>query len=134
MSFKIITPIILFIILLSACGSLGGDPLDGTSWKLIAIGNSSPVAGSTVTLAFDSGQASGHSGCNSYGGTYKVNGNKLIFEQMMSTLMACVDQSMMEQESAYMKFLGDAQSFEIVDSQLHVYRSDSDALIFVQED
>ena len=50
---------------------------------------------------------------------------------MMSTLMACVDQSLMEQESAYMKFLGDAQSFEIVDGQLHIYRSDGDALTFV---
>jgi len=121
----------LAAILLSACGSLGADPLNGTSWKLVDIGTSPVVAGSTVTLAFESGQASGHSGCNSYGGAYQINGDKLKFEQMMSTLMTCVEQSLMEQESAYMRFLGDAQSFEIVDGQLHIYRSDGDALIFV---
>ena len=121
----------LIAIMLSACGSFGGDSLDGTSWKLIAIGNSSPVVGSTLTLAFENGQVSGHSGCNSFGGTYKISGDKLQFDQMMSTMMACVDQSLMEQESAFMKFLDDAQSFEIVDGQLHVYRSSGDALIFV---
>ena len=117
--------------LLSACGSLGADSLTGKSWKLITIGDSSPVAGSTLTLAFESGQASGHSGCNSFGGTYQVNGNELQFEQMMSTLMACANQSLMEQESTYMKFLGDANHFEFVDGQLHIYRPDGDALIFV---
>jgi len=117
--------------LLSACGSLGTDALNGTSWKLIAIGDLSPMADSTLTLTFESGQANGHSGCNSFGGSYQVNGDELKFEQMMSTLMACADQSLMEQESTYMKFLGDAQRFEIVDGQLHIYRSDGDALIFV---
>ena len=78
----------LAAILLSACGSLGEDSLNGTSWELIAIGDSSPVSGSTLTLAFENGQASGHSGCNSFGGSYQVNGDELKFGKMMSMLMA----------------------------------------------
>ena len=51
---------------------------------------------------------------------------------MASTLMACVDQSMMEQESTYLKFLGEAQRFELANGQLQIYRSDGEALTFVR--
>jgi len=128
---KLLILLTLIAFLLSACGSFGTDSLNGTGWKLVAMGDSTPVSGATLTITFENGQVSGHSGCNSYGGTYQVHGDKLEFGQMMSTLMACADASMMEQESTFMRFLGDAQRFEIVDGQLNIYRSDGGALIFV---
>ena len=131
MKFKTLTVITLLTILLSACGNIGGNPLDGTSWQLSSIGGMPPVAGTTVTLVFESGQASGNSGCNSFGGEYNVSGDKLEFKQMMSTLMACADPAAVEQESIFMQFLGDAQRFEVADGQLQIFRSDGDALIFV---
>lgn len=131
MKFKTLTAITLLTILLSACGNIGGDPLNGTSWQLSSLGGVPPVVGTTATLAFENGQANGNSGCNSFGGEYRVSGDKLEFKQMMSTLMACADPAAMEQESILMQFLGDAQRFEVADGQLQIFRSDGDALIFV---
>ena len=131
MKFKALTVITLLTILLSACGNIGGDPLNGTSWQLFSIGGVPPVAGTTVTLAFENGQVSGHSGCNSFGGEYRVSGDKLEFKQMMSTLMACADPAAMEQESIFMQALGDAQRFEVADGRLQIFRSGGDALTFV---
>jgi len=128
---KLLLLIISTAILVSACGSIGGDPLKDTSWELYVISKSRPIEGSTITISFEEGRASGSSGCNSFGGEYQVKGKEIEFGMMMSTLMACVDPEMMEQETAFLQFLGDAQRFEIVDGQLQIFRSDGEALTFI---
>ena len=131
MKLKSLTLIILLTILLSACGSIGGDPMDGTSWELYAISKHRPIEGSHITIAFEDGRATGSSGCNSYGAEYQVNGDRIEFGVFESTLMACLDTAMMEQESTFMQMLGNAQRFEIVDGQLLIYWSGHEALTFV---
>ena len=131
MQLKIITLITLVSMLLSACTSTGNLSLDGTSWELVSIGNQRPIDGSTVTISFENGQVRGNSGCNSYGGEYQLSGDKVEFGMLMSTMMACTDTAMMDQESTFIQLLGDAQRLEIVDGQLQIYRSDGEALMFV---
>jgi heat shock protein HslJ len=127
-----LTVITWVLVMLVACGGTSRDPLNGTAWQLYSIGQYSPIPGSKITLRFENGQASGNAGCNSYGGNYQVNGDQVRFEQLVSTLMACADQSVMDQESAYLKFLGEAQRFEVSEGQLQIYRSDGEALTFVR--
>jgi len=127
-----LTIITWVLVMLVACGGTGSDSLNGTAWELYSIGKYSPIAGGKITIRFEDGQVSGTAGCNSYGGEYQVNGKQIKFNQMASTLMACVDQSMMEQESTYLKFLGEAQRFELANGQLQIYRSDGEALTFVR--
>ena len=131
MKLKTMTIISLFAFLLSSCGGMGGNPLNGTSWELTAISKHPPIEGSHITIAFEDGQVNGNSGCNSYGGEYQVSGNKIEIGMMMSTLMACADPAMMEQESTFMQMLGEAQRFEIVDGQLQIFWSAPEALTFV---
>jgi len=119
------------LIMLVACGRTSSDPLNNTSWELYSIGQYSPIPGSTLTIHFEDGQVSGNGGCNSYSGEYRVNGEKLKLERLASTLRACVDPAMMEQETIFMGVLVDAQRFEIVDGQLQIYGSDGEALMFV---
>ena len=85
-----------------------------------------------LLLSFKDGQVSGNGGCNSYGGEYKINGKEIKIRMLVSTLMACTDQSVTDQESAYLKFLGDAQRINVTDSQLQIFRSDGEALTFVR--
>ena len=128
-----LTVITWFLVMLVACGISSGNPLNGTTWELYSLGRYSPIPGSKISLRFENGQASGNAGCNSYGGEYQVNGDQVKFEQMVSTLMACADQSVMvDQESAYLKFLGEAQRFEVSEGQLQIYCSDGEALTFVR--
>ena len=126
-----LTVITWFVVMLVACGGTGGDPLNGTSWELYSMGKYSPIAGSRITINFKDGQVNGNSGCNTYGGDYQLNGDKIEFGMLMSTLMACADPAMMEQESIFMQYLGGTRSFEIVDGQLQIYGSEGEALTFV---
>jgi len=119
------------VILLVACGGTSGDPLNNTSWELYSMGEYSPIAGSRLTIRFEEGQVSGNGGCNSYGGEYRVNGDRLKLEKLMSTLMACADPAIMEQETIFMQVLGEAQRFDIVDGRLQMYASGGEALTFV---
>lgn len=131
MKFKIFTLIALFTILLTACASAESVSLNGTSWELYAISKQLPIEGSTITITFEDGQVSGHSGCNSYGGEYKITGNKIEIGMLMSTMMACADTGMMEQETDFMQKLGQAQRVELVDGQLQIFWSEHETLTFV---
>jgi heat shock protein HslJ len=125
---------ILCITLLSACGipnPFGNDPLDGTSWELVSIGENPPVKKSHITISFENGQVRGNSGCNTYGGEYKVRGDRIEFGVLETTLMACADPALMELESMFTRFLGETEQFEIVDEQLRVYNAEGEALIFI---
>ena len=126
-----LTLITWVVVTLVACGGTSGDPLNGSTWKLYSIGKYSPIAGSKITIRFEDGQASGNSGCNSYGGEYQVNGDKINFQELESTLMACMDPAVMGQETTFMQFLGEAQRIEIVGGQLQIFRSDGEALTFI---
>ncbi len=131
---KLLLLTLLTVILLSACSAvaLSADPLDGTSWELFAISKHLPLEGTTITISFEDGRASGSSGCNSYGGAYQVNGSKVKFQELESTVMACLEPSgVMEQETAYLQSLGKAQRFELTDGQLLIYWSEHEALTFV---
>ena len=125
--------LVFLLTLLSACSATPAsiDSLDGTSWELYAISKHFPVEGSNITIAFEDGQVSGSAGCNSYGGEYQVNEKKIEFGMLASTLMACVDPAMMEQETMFLQMLGDAHRFELVDGQLQIFWSDHEALTFV---
>lgn len=128
-----LTLITWVVVMLVACGGISSDPLNGSTWKLYSIGKYSPIAGSKITIRFEDGQASGNSGCNSYGGEYQVNGDKINFQELESTLMACIDPSgVMEQESTYLNFLGEANRLEIDGGKMQIFRSDGQGLIFVR--
>lgn len=110
--------------------------LEGTRWalaSLLAGGAETPaVPGSTVTLEFGSnGQVSGNAGCNSYSGSYEQRGDTLAFLNLVSTLMACADDAVNQQESAYLKALGAGGRFEQTGSGLTLFTADGGQIKFV---
>jgi heat shock protein HslJ len=100
-------------------GSGGADPaaltgavwrLDATSVDALATNVPQDVA---VTIQFAQGEASGYSGCNSYGGSYQAKDDGSIsFGEFRSTLMAC-EEPLSSLESAYMAALGKATTFSV---------------------
>ena len=113
------------------------DDLANTQWTLVSMGApgaASPVvAGSTITLAFETGnQAAGSGGCNSYGGAYQVEGGVLSFSSVASTLMACADPAVNDQEGQYYQALQTAVEYELAGNQLTIwYDGGQKALTFV---
>ncbi len=100
--------------------------LAGTHWKLASIGATPAVPGASVTLELGTDErASGRAGCNSYGGAYSQNGNLLAFKQLVSTMMACADDNLMQQEQHYLQALNAANRFTLTGDRLTISSADS---------
>jgi heat shock protein HslJ len=85
----------------------------------MAYGKTRPIPGTTITATFEDGQVRGSAGCNSYFGSYQVNGDKISVGQMGITEMACLEpEGVMDQELMFVGFLGDAKTFRFGDGGL----------------
>jgi len=101
---------------------VAGSPLDGTSWQLESYVDDQgqtqkPVAGAEPTISFEGGQANGTTGCNNYFGDYTADDDQLSFGPTGSTMMACPDPQM-TQEQTYLIALGGVTSYTMTDEQL----------------
>lgn len=116
-----------------------GDPLANSSWQLATFGptgaESAVIADSVVTLAFSGdGTAGGNTGCNTFGGNYTVEGESLTFGELISTLMACADATVMTQEQEYLQALQGIDRFAVTADQLTLwYDGGSSQLNFVSQ-
>ncbi|MGB7874884.1 MAG: META domain-containing protein [Anaerolineales bacterium] len=132
MKLKILTFLTFTTMLLSSCGTIAGDPLDGTAWELYTYGSTHPIEGSITTISFENGQLSGRGGCNQYGGEYQISGSTIRLDKLYMTEMACLSpEGIMQQEQDFLQYLGDAQRFEMTEGQLQIYGTDGETLTFV---
>ena len=76
---------------LHGCGGASVEPVNliNTSWRITAINGRVVPADRPYRLEFTDGRLSGRAGCNSFGGGYQLNGNRLTAGPLMSTRMAC---------------------------------------------
>jgi heat shock protein HslJ len=107
--------------------------LEDTHWSLVSFGAPGAerplVEGSSITLLLADGQAGGFGGCNSYGTTYLAEGNELTFGQITSTLVACEDDRVTQQEQAYFRALESASSYELEDFHLRITYDGGEGLL-----
>jgi len=119
--------------------SSAGNRLADTQWRLASFGapgGESPILeGTTITLKFGAdGRAGGSSGCNSYGGEYREQGESLSFSRIISTKRACLEQGANEQEQRYFAALESASRFKRADTRLTIFHGDGrSALNFVND-
>jgi heat shock protein HslJ len=120
---------LLITILFTACtGVVSSASIDG-SWKLSTINGQPALAGTNVTAKIGNGEVSGSAGCNSYSGKYSVSGSKVNVKDLVSTMMACDGQGVMDQESAFLKAMGEANSFALNNGNLEVKNSGGDTIL-----
>jgi len=125
--------------ILSATGCSSGDAdLEGKRWVLESYGDrGSPtiiIEDSTVSAEFTEGQINGSAGCNNYFGSYEVSGKNLTFGPVASTEMYCMDpEGIMDQEYAYLKSLGQAETYEISGGKLLITCTGDQLLTFEEE-
>lgn len=119
----------------------GGDTtpnLAGTQWRLESMGPKdarTPVMqASIITLEFQpDGRVSGDSGCNSYSGTYVIRDGKIAYGEMVSTLRACADDLLNQQEQKYTLALQSAGIIEQSGDRLTIeYDNGQSALQFAR--
>jgi heat shock protein HslJ len=97
----------------AASPSPAGDRLAGTSWALESIADQPVPDGVSATLAFDAGQVSGSSGCNTFSGPYTVSGpDSIDIGPLASTRMACPEPAMAF-EASYLAALDGATTWAV---------------------
>jgi heat shock protein HslJ len=124
----------LFLSLMADGGIYEFEPipaasLDETQWDVIAINNgkqgvASVVNGTTVTIAFQKGSVAGNSGCNTYRGTYKVQGNAIAFSGVAATRRMCTAAGVMEQETQFLAALAASTAWAIEGDMLDLRHKD----------
>ena len=117
-----LTLLILSLALVACTAGDGGTASLIGSWKLTAYGpanSATPAVPDTqagITFNND-GTVTGNSGCNGFGGGYKVDDDKITFSEIVSTLMAC-DDARMQQEAAVHQVLTDTATYKIEGNRL----------------
>lgn len=113
-----------------------GGSLEGPTWvvdELVVDGSSTaPMDGSSITATFEDGGVGGISGCNSYSGSYELDGSSIAFGPMATTLMFC-DEGLMTQEQAYLVLLDSAEEYEVSGDTLTMLSGSGDTLITYSE-
>jgi len=98
-------------------------PLEKTEWKLVRLGRA-VVKGDDlhrppqIVLDPESHRASGSGGCNRIMGGYELKGDKLTFDHMASTMMACPGGMATEQK--FLKALAQVKRWKIAGRQLEL--------------
>ena len=113
------------LMMMAACGSAGQDKkLEGTTWKLAKM-EAIPAAAvgkeaDFFTLQFSAADTlvSGRTNCNRFFGKYELKGQKLEFENLGMTRMACPE---MQYEDAFVKMLDEVDGYEIKGEELKFY-------------
>jgi heat shock protein HslJ len=107
--------------------------LEGTTWQLDALvegtgpdGAVSSVLGE-ATLRLDGGQLGGHTGCNSFGATYEVEGDRLLVGDVGQTLIGC-EEALQRQEAHIVGVLEADPSVVVDGSRLELTAPDGRGL------
>ncbi len=132
-SLALVTLFALSVIILSACSGGAASASPTGEWTLVSYGDASnptpalPDVETSINFNED-GTFGGNVGCNSFGADYKVDGDRITFGSIMSTMMFCNEVS--TQESAVLAILTDKTvSFTVNGDQLTLTSTDGASVV-----
>ena len=104
-----------------------GVTLEGTEWRLVALGGEPVAAGDNRSapgfrLVADGRKVQGNAGCNRMMGSYELDGGSLKFGPLASTKMAC---PAMETETKFLAALDATTRYELAGSNLTLFAGDA---------
>jgi heat shock protein HslJ len=123
------------LIPVAALGQDGAETPEGVEWSLSRSASDGVLvdvpADVAATLLLEDGAASGSAGCNSFNGSYTIDGSTITFDAAIATtLMACEGDAHVV-EDAYLQALPTVSSWSIADGGLQLADADaSPVLVF----
>jgi heat shock protein HslJ len=103
-----------------------GPALTQGEWHVTGYNNGkqavvSVAAGSDPTAVFGTdGTVSGNATCNTFNGTYTIDGDKITVGPLATTRMACATDELNAQEAAYLAALQGAATYQIRGTSLEL--------------
>lgn len=103
------------------------------SWAVTGFNTGSAVSsvalGSTITMNFDAdGLVSGNGGCNQYSGGYSTDGSNISVGPLRSTMMACSDEAVGQQEAQFLAALDVVETWSLTGDHLEL-RGNGDVIL-----
>jgi heat shock protein HslJ len=101
----------------------GEIALEDTHWKLTGLREATVTASQQqepyLVLDSKTRRVAGSGGCNRLTGSYHLNGDRLTFDRVAGTMMACLQG--METEGAFLNVLTQVQRWKISGQQMELY-------------
>ncbi|HNC52256.1 MAG TPA: META domain-containing protein [Accumulibacter sp.] len=130
-SWRLCLPLVVSLLLLTRAAiasPAGPDVLNDTSWTLSVLPGQSLIAGRAATVHFTDGRMHGNDGCNSFGSSYAVVGDRLRIDgRLLSTRMAC-PAAIMRQADVFTSVLARASTFRSDAGRLVLLAGDGEEL------
>jgi heat shock protein HslJ len=101
------------------------------NWKLIALENVGQDYG-RASIKFNTAEkkVSGNTGCNNFSGTYETNADRISFDKVASTRMACIGEGN-KTEQKMLSYLNNKDlRFDVAEQTLNFYLNDKLVMIF----
>ena len=120
------------LLLLAACGG-GENPLAGTEWRLVALGDAGAPAGAVgddATLEFTAAELTGWTGCNSYDARYRARDSELRLDDLRWTEAGCPTRALFQQEQRMQDALATVERFELSGERLTLHGEGGQVLVF----
>jgi heat shock protein HslJ len=128
---KLVVSLFASLLILTACSGRGSESIAGT-WSLVSYGDpasqTSAAPDVDTSIEFKDGQVAGNVGCNGFGGKYEVDGDKIKFTDMVSTLMFC-EGPIGDQETTTLNVLHENATFVLDGDRLTITSADGTAAI-----
>lgn len=106
-----------------------------SDWEVTGYNNGneavvSPIQSNIPTISLSpSGEISGFTGCNSYGGDYWSTDAEISISNLAHTEMACLEEGAMEQEAKFLAALENSQTWEVSLDSLSLRSLDGQQMI-----
>lgn len=92
--------------------------LPGSAWQVKTFAGQTPLADHAITFEFDNeGNIAGDGSCNRFGGSCKIEGEKIEVGPLRSTRRAC-EPDIMQQEHKFLALLGAATTWAMHGDEL----------------
>jgi len=116
-------------VILAACAKAVSGKIPETNLASLA-GSEWGITGQEgLFVRFDSdGNMNGNGGCNNFGGSYELNGERLIIGPIMSTKMACMGPAM-DQEIQFFDALQKAHHVKATHLKLVIFDENSEPIL-----
>lgn len=107
------------------------ETLTNTTWTLVKINGETPYENARdVTMLFnDDGTVGGSAPVNGYGGSWTVSEDQIAITEVISTLMASLDEKTNAYETEFYASLGKVVSYEFVEGNLVLSDENGSALL-----
>jgi heat shock protein HslJ len=116
---KILLPLLLTITTsLAMETNKASVALPGSAWQVTTFAGQTPLADHPITFEFDNeGNIAGDGSCNRFGGSCKIEGDKIEVGPLRSTRRAC-EPDIMQQEHKFLALLGAAATWAMDGDEL----------------